>query len=157
MVRWTSAAVIAADGTCRTRASGVRAHIDLARTVHARRREGTNLASPVPARHVLEVQLHEFPCRRHRLFLVAELERSRSRRIISLVSTNGPSTTLSLPSVIRTCAPVATGISPPLSIMRPALISRSASLPIASIRAGVGPRVGWDEVTIYMKRMVNSR
>src|SRR5207245_5489346 len=50
-------------------------------------------------------------------------------------------------------APIETGISPPLSIMRPALISRSASLAIASIRAGVGPRMGWDEVTIYMKRI----
>jgi hypothetical protein len=27
-------------------------------------------------------------------------------------------------------------------------------LAIASIKAGVGPRMGWDEVTIYMKRMV---
>ena len=43
--------------------------------------------------------------------------------------------------MIFTRAPVATGISPPLSIMRPALISRSASLCMASIRAGVGPRM----------------
>src|SRR5437879_2146051 len=54
---------------------------------------------------------------------------------------------------MRTCAPIETGIRPPLSIIRPALISRSASLAIASIRAGVGPRMGWDEVTIYMKRI----
>ncbi len=61
--------------------------------------------------------------------------------------------TLSLPSVMRTWAPIATGSSPPVSIMRPALISRSASLPIASISAGVGGRGGWDEVTIYMNRI----
>src|SRR5882762_549861 len=57
---------------------------------------------------------------------------------------------------MRTCAPMATGISPPLSIMRPALISRSASLPIASISAGVGGRGGCEDVTIYMKRIENS-
>src|SRR2546421_406572 len=66
IVRWMSAAVIAADWIYRTPASGVRAHIDLARTVDARRREGTNLAGAFPARHMLEVQLHEFPRRRHR-------------------------------------------------------------------------------------------
>src|SRR5947207_7707198 len=37
--------------------------------------------------------------------------------------------------------------------MRPALISRSASLPIASISAGVGGRGGCEDVTIYMKRI----
>ena len=71
----------------------------------------------------------------------------------SLASTNGPSTTLSLPSVMRTCAPMATGISPPLSSMRPALISRSASLCIASISSGVGDPAGWADVTMYMKRI----
>ena len=39
-----------------------------------------------------------------------------------------------------------------MSIMRPALISRSASLSIASISSGVGMPV-WAEVTIDMKRM----
>jgi len=59
-----------------------------------------------------------------------------------------------LPSDILTWAPpIATGISPPLSTIRPALISRSDSLCMASIRAGVGPRIGWDEVTTYMKRI----
>src|SRR6202521_2629382 len=57
---------------------------------------------------------------------------------------------------MRTWAPMATGISPPLSIMRPALISRSASLPIASISAGVGGPGGWDDVTIYMKRILGT-
>src|SRR3954463_14771042 len=71
----------------------------------------------------------------------------------SLVSTNGPSTTLSCPFVIRTWAPVATGISPPLSSMRPALISRSASLCIASMSSAVGAPWGRGDVTIYMKRM----
>src|SRR5712692_2078240 len=51
---------------------------------------------------------------------------------------------------------MATGINPPLSIMRPALISRSASLPIASISAGVGGPGGWDDVTIYMKRILGT-
>src|SRR6267142_3557790 len=74
MVRLMSAAIIAADWIYREPASGARAHIDLARTVDARRRKGTNLAGAVPARHVIEVQLHEFPRRRDRLFLVAQLE-----------------------------------------------------------------------------------
>src|SRR3982074_518543 len=74
MVRSTSAAVIAADWIYRKPASGVRAHIGLARAIHARRREGANLAGAIPAGHMLEVQLHEFPRRRHRFFLVAQLE-----------------------------------------------------------------------------------
>src|SRR5882724_3174185 len=37
--------------------------------------------------------------------------------------------------------------------MRPALISRSDSLCMASMSAGVGPRIGSRAVTIYMKRM----
>ena len=53
---------------------------------------------------------------------------------------------------MRTRAPVASGISPPLSIMRPALISRLASLSIASMSSGVGA-AGWAEVTMNMKRM----
>src|SRR5579871_270396 len=71
----------------------------------------------------------------------------------SLASTKGPSVTESLPSATRTCAPDASGISPPLSSIRPALISRSASLPIASSRACVGPTCGCGLVTIYMKRI----
>ena len=39
--------------------------------------------------------------------------------------------------------------------MRPALISRSASLPIASMSARPADLGGWDEVTIYMKRIGN--
>jgi hypothetical protein len=54
--------------------------------------------------------------------------------------------------VMRTCAPVASGISPPLSSMRPALISRSASLPMASMNFGVGGAV-WADLTMNMKRM----
>src|ERR1700757_5139391 len=71
----------------------------------------------------------------------------------SLASTKGPSITLSVLSAIRTCAPVATGISPPSSIMRPALISRSRILLIASISAGLGIIWPFGDVTIYMKRM----
>ena len=114
--------------------------------------ERANLAGAFPARHEVLVELHELDRRRHGLLLVAEARRSRSRRSTSLASTNGPSTTLSLPSVMRTCAPVASGISPPLSSMRPALISRSASLCIASISSGVGG-VGWADVTMNMKRI----
>src|ERR1700757_3719112 len=72
----------------------------------------------------------------------------------SLASTNGPSITLSLLSDIFTCAPVAAGIRPPSSIMRPALISRSRILLIASIRPGFGIIWPLGEVTMYMKRMV---
>src|ERR1700749_277921 len=71
----------------------------------------------------------------------------------SLASTNGPSITLSFLSDIFTRAPVATGIRPPLSIMRPALTSRSLILLIASIRAGFGIIWPLGEVTMYMKRM----
>ena len=46
----------------------------------------------------------------------------------------------------------ATGISPPLSSMRPALISRSASLCTASISSGVGGP-GWAGLTMNMKRI----
>src|ERR1700751_5921630 len=73
--------------------------------------------------------------------------------ITSLASTNGPSITLSLLSDIFTRAPVATGIRPPLSIMRPALTSRSLILLIASIRPGFGIIWPLGEVTMYMKRM----
>src|SRR5258707_1142325 len=64
--------------------------------------------------------------------------------------------TLSSPSATCTRAPVASGIRPPLSIIRPALISRSEILCIASISAGVGAAAGFGEVTMYMKRMQNS-
>src|SRR5262249_49898924 len=74
----------------------------------------------------------------------------------SLASTKGPSVTLSLPLAIAIRAPSRSGISPPLSIIRPALISRSVILPMASINAGVGACIGCGEVTMYMKRMKNS-
>src|SRR6185437_9458511 len=45
--------------------------------------------------------------------------------------------------------PAASGIRPPLSSIRPALISRSAILCIASSRAGVGA-TGWADVTMNM-------
>src|SRR4051812_23640402 len=61
--------------------------------------------------------------------------------------------TLSSPSAIRTRAPVASGMRPPLSIMRPDLISRSVIFCIASINAGDGAAIGLGEVTMYMKRM----
>src|SRR5712675_3684532 len=64
--------------------------------------------------------------------------------------------TLILRSATRTRAPVSNGISPPFSIKRPALISRSEILATASISAGVGPFIVWAEVMIYMKRMQNS-
>src|SRR5438552_16253157 len=54
---------------------------------------------------------------------------------------------------MRTRAPAASGANPPVSIMRPALISRSASLFIASIMDAGGGAGAWDEVTIDMKRM----
>src|SRR6266478_8622828 len=71
----------------------------------------------------------------------------------SLASTKGPSMTLSLPSAILTCAPVCSGISPPLSTMRPALISRSEIFWMAPSSSGEGPVIGCGEVTIYMKRI----
>src|SRR5205085_8920591 len=74
----------------------------------------------------------------------------------SLASTNGPSVTRSLPPSIATCAPCCNGAKPPMSTIRPALISRSVSLPIASIMAGVGPFIGCEEITMDMKRMKNS-
>src|SRR5215469_16186390 len=43
-----------------------------------------------------------------------------------------------------------------MSTIRPDLISRSVSLPIASIKAGVGPFIGCEEMTMDMKRMENS-
>src|SRR5258705_8649969 len=76
--------------------------------------------------------------------------------ITSLASTNGPSMTLILRSATRTRAPVCNGISPPFSIKRPALISRSEILATASISAGLGVCIVWGEVMIYMKRMQNS-
>src|SRR6516165_6796269 len=61
--------------------------------------------------------------------------------------------TLSLPSLILTCAPVCKGISPPLSIMRPVLVSRAEILAISAASAGLGPAIGFADVTIYMKRI----
>ena len=46
-MRWTSAAVIAADYACRMSASGVGAHINLAGTMPARRGEAAHLAGAV--------------------------------------------------------------------------------------------------------------
>ncbi len=51
--------------------------------------------------------------------------------MISLVSVNGPSVTLTFPPASRTCAPSALGPSPPLPSMVPARDSSSASLAIA--------------------------
>ena len=63
------------------------------------------------------------------------------------------SITLSLPSAMRTWAPVCTGISPPVSSIRPALISRSASFWMASRSFGLGGPGGWGDETMDMKRM----
>src|SRR6266852_6597845 len=71
----------------------------------------------------------------------------------SLASTKGPSMTLSLPSAILTRAPVCSGINPPLSTRRPALISRSEIFWTAASSSGEGPVIGCGEVTIYMKRI----
>src|SRR6201991_1615564 len=57
---------------------------------------------------------------------------------------------------MRTCTPDSNGVSPPMSIIGPALISRSASLPIASIKEVGGCTGNWDERMIDMKRMKNS-
>src|SRR5260370_30630560 len=48
---------------------------------------------------------------------------------------------------------VAGGMKPPVSTIRPALISRSASLCMACKSSGVGFPGDWGEVTIDMKRM----
>lgn len=63
--------------------------------------------------------------------------------------------TLSALSDIFTRAPVATGINPPSSTMRPALISRSRSFCTASIKAWFGIMGPLGDVTIYMKRMLS--
>ena len=65
---------------------------------------------------------------------------------------NGPSSTLSCPSATLTRAPMERGIRPPSSIMRPAVISRVASLCMASISSGVGGPE-WADVTMYMNRI----
>src|SRR4051794_25215657 len=78
MTRSMSAAVIAADRGGLSQPSGVggypRARVDLADHVHARRRKCPQLTRPFPARHMVEVQLHEFLGHRQGLLLVAQLE-----------------------------------------------------------------------------------
>src|SRR5690349_12834427 len=73
-----SAAVIAADREARKRPSGVSGYsrfgIDLASPVYARRGECPQFAGSVPARHVIEVQLHEFLGHGQGLRLVTQLE-----------------------------------------------------------------------------------
>ena len=83
------------------------------------------------------VKLHELLGRGERFLLVAEFEdRVATDHFLGLDerAVDDPQ----LAALNRTCAPSCSGISPPMSIMRPALISRSASLPIASISSGVG-------------------
>src|SRR5579883_2988079 len=53
----------------------------------------------------------------------------------------------------RTCAPAASGIRPPLSSRRPALVSRSVSFCIASASAGGGGAWPWSDLTMNMKRI----
>jgi hypothetical protein len=76
-----------------------------------RRGKRANLACPFPAREEVFVELHELPRRSHGLLLARQFE---DRAMTSLASRNGPSTTLSCPSVTRTCAPMMIGIRPPL-------------------------------------------
>ena len=69
-----SAAVIAADRLTTAPASGVSGRIRRRRPVRAGRDEGAQLASAFPARHVVEMELHELPGHRQRLLLVAQFE-----------------------------------------------------------------------------------
>src|ERR1700730_14162366 len=70
MLRWMSAAVMAAGDI-------LRRHVlrrDVLRRIASRAGKRTKLARPLPARHMIQVQLHEFLRHRHGLFLIAELE-----------------------------------------------------------------------------------
>src|SRR5437899_6639537 len=72
-----SAAVMAAGLIYATPASrgGERVgHLGLAPSLAIRHPKRANLACPFPARHMIQVQLHEFLRTCHRLFLVAEFE-----------------------------------------------------------------------------------
>src|SRR5260370_42328218 len=77
IVRWMSAAVMAADLTYSKLASGGGERVDrvdLTPSLPVRRRKRANLARPFPARHVVLVELHELDCRGHGLFPVPQLE-----------------------------------------------------------------------------------
>ena len=105
-------------------------------------RRGADLAGAFPARHVIEVQLHELVRHGDRLLLVAQFEdRVAADHFLGFDERAVDHAELAVRD-LDLAPPIATGISPPLSIMRPALISRSASLRMASISAGVGPRIG---------------
>ena len=97
------------------------------------------------------MELHELDRRRHRLFLVTKFE-DRVTADDFLGFDERAVNDTEFPFAMRTCAPAASGIRPPLSIMRPALISRSASLFIASRSSGVGGPE-WADVMNDMKRM----
>ena len=97
------------------------------------------------------MELHELDRRCQSLFLVPEFEdRVAADDLLGLDERAIDDT--EFPSAMRTRAPMASGISPPMSIMRPALISRSASLFIASMSSGVGGPE-WADVTNDMKRI----
>jgi hypothetical protein len=121
------------------------------RTLASRAGERAKLARSFPTRHEVLVELHELPRRRHGLLLARQLEdRAAADDLLGLHERAVEDAELAV--VMRTWAPVASGISPPLSSMRPALISRSASLCIASLSLGVGG-MEWADLTINMKRI----
>src|SRR5260370_9795225 len=77
IVRWMSAAVMAADLIYSKLASRVGervGHLGLAPSLTIRHPKRANLARPFPARHMIQVQLHEFLRTCQRLLLVAEFE-----------------------------------------------------------------------------------
>src|SRR5262249_42993679 len=74
MAAWMLAAVIAAD-LVSAPASGMRGRLDFtALQFHALADHGAQLAGALPARHVVEMELHDLPGHCQRLGLVAELE-----------------------------------------------------------------------------------
>src|SRR5262249_32755070 len=73
MAAWMSAAVVAADLASAT-ASGMQLRLPLAGTLHARAHHGPQLAGAFPARHVIDMELHELPGHGERFSLVSELE-----------------------------------------------------------------------------------
>src|SRR5215211_7686949 len=74
IMRWVSAAVIAADRACVAPGSCVGARVDLAHAIPMRHRIGANLTGSFPTRHMLPVQLHELDRQCESLFLVPQLE-----------------------------------------------------------------------------------
>src|SRR5260370_20974853 len=77
IAQWMSAAVMAADliySKLESRVGERVAHLGLAPSLTIRHPKRANLACPFPARHMIQVQLHEFLRACQRLLLVAEFE-----------------------------------------------------------------------------------